>query len=67
MVVASVASVAMAQTQPAPETVALTHATVIDGTGAAPRGGSSVPIRGNQAAPSGAGIEDLAGKWIIPG
>jgi imidazolonepropionase-like amidohydrolase len=76
-VVASVASVAMAQTQPAPETVALTHATVIDGTGAAPMDDSTVLIRGgrivavsasaNQAAPSGARVEDLAGKWVIPG
>jgi imidazolonepropionase-like amidohydrolase len=71
------ASVAMAQTQPAPETVALTHATVIDGTGAAAAADSTVLIRGgritavyaagSRPAPNGARVEDLTGKWIIPG
>jgi imidazolonepropionase-like amidohydrolase len=63
--------------QPAAETVALTHATVIDGTGAAPMADSMVLIRGgriaavyaagNQPVPNGARVEDLAGKWLIPG
>jgi len=67
----------MAQPQPAPETVALTHAIVIDGTGAAPmvdftvlvRGGriAAVYPAGNRPAPNGARVEDLSGKWIIPG
>jgi imidazolonepropionase-like amidohydrolase len=70
-------SAVSAQAQPAPETVALTHATVIDGTGAAPvpdatvliRGGRIVSIHpaGNQPAPDGARVEDLTGKWVIPG
>src|SRR5271155_5367143 len=74
---AFVAGVAMAQPQPAPETVALTHATVIDGTGAAPIADATVLIRGgkiaavyasgNQPALSGARVEDLAGRWVIPG
>ncbi len=63
--------------QPAAETVALTHATVIDGTGAAPMADSTVLIRGGRIAavypagsrpvPDGARVEDLAGKWLIPG
>jgi imidazolonepropionase-like amidohydrolase len=75
--VAVFAGIAWAQTQAAPETVALTHATVIDGTGAAPvadatvliRGGRIVSVHsaGNQPAPNGARVEDLTGKWVIPG
>jgi imidazolonepropionase-like amidohydrolase len=67
----------VAGAQPAAETVALTHATVIDGTGAAPMADSMVLIRGgriaavypagNQPVPNGARVEDLAGKWLIPG
>ena len=63
--------------QPPAETVALTHATVIDGTGAAPLADSTVLIRGgriaavyptgSQPVPTGARVEDLSGKWIIPG
>ena len=63
--------------QPAVETVALVHATVIDGTGAAPLPDSTVLIRGGRIAaiypassrpmPAGARVEDLTGKWIIPG
>jgi imidazolonepropionase-like amidohydrolase len=68
---------ANAQTQPAAEVVALTHATVIDGTGAVPMADSTVLIRsgriaavlptGSQPVPNGARVEDLAGKWVIPG
>jgi imidazolonepropionase-like amidohydrolase len=75
--VAVFASVVSAQTQAAPEAVALLHATVIDGTGAAPVADATVLIRsgrivsvhptGNQPAPSGARVEDLTGKWVIPG
>jgi imidazolonepropionase-like amidohydrolase len=67
----------MAPAQPAAETVALTHATVIDGTGAAPMADSVVLIRsgriaavypaGSRPVPNGARVEDLAGKWVIPG
>jgi imidazolonepropionase-like amidohydrolase len=67
----------MAQPQPAPQTVALTHATVIDGTGTAPLADSTVLILGgritaiypsaSRPVPNGANVEDLIGKWIIPG
>ncbi len=66
-----------ARAQPAVETMALTHATVIDGTGSAPIPDSTVLIRGSRIAavyrsgsrpvPDGARVEDLAGKWLIPG
>lgn len=61
----------------APETTALTHVTVIDGSGAAPMANSTVLIRngrilavypsGSRPMPAGARIEDLSGKWMIPG
>ena len=57
--------------------IALTHARVIDGTGAAPREDQTLIIRdGNIAAigssaatpvPAGAHTIDLAGKSVIPG
>ncbi|MGE0042453.1 MAG: amidohydrolase family protein [Vicinamibacterales bacterium] len=57
--------------------VALTHARVIDGTGAAPREGQTVIITGDTItaigddastpAPAGARVIDLAGKTVIPG
>jgi imidazolonepropionase-like amidohydrolase len=62
--------------QPAPETVALTHVTVIDGTGAAPLADATVLLRAGRIVsvnppgrpvPTGARVEDLTGKWIIPG
>jgi imidazolonepropionase-like amidohydrolase len=71
------ASVTIAVAQPPAETVALTHVTVIDGTGAAPMVDSVVLIRGGRIAavypagsrpvPNGARVEDLSGKWVIPG
>jgi imidazolonepropionase-like amidohydrolase len=74
---AALTGAANAQTQPAAEVVALTHATVIDGTGAAPMPDSTVLIRGgritavlptgSQPVPNGARVEDLTGKWVIPG
>ena len=70
-----VASFALAQ--PAPERTALTHATVIDGTGAAPIKDATVVIQNgriidvypsaSRPVPAGATVEDLTGKWIIPG
>jgi imidazolonepropionase-like amidohydrolase len=67
--------VALAQGVP---TSVLTHATVIDGTGAAPMPDATVVIRGDRiitvypsgarpALPAGARVEDLSGKWILPG
>ncbi len=57
--------------------LALTHATVIDGTGAAPLRDAVVLVRGDHIVsvypagsrriPDGARVEDLSGKWIIPG
>jgi imidazolonepropionase-like amidohydrolase len=63
--------------QPAAETVVLTHAAVIDGTGSAAQDDMTVLIRSgriaavypsaSQPVPAGARVEDLTGKWIIPG
>lgn len=57
--------------------VALTNVTVIDGTGAAPRAGQTVVLRGGSiaavgpsasvAVPAGARVLDLAGHTVIPG
>lgn len=57
--------------------IALTNATVIDGTGAAPRSGQTVVIRDGRIAavgattntptPEGAQVVDLTGKTLIPG
>jgi len=75
----AVAAVVQAQssTGPAAETSALTHATVIDGTGAAPRPDTTVLLQGgritavyatgSRPVPAGARVEDLSGRWIIPG
>jgi imidazolonepropionase-like amidohydrolase len=77
LVMAVLVLASVARAQPAVETVALTHATVIDGTGAAPMADSTMLIRGGRIAavypagsrpvPNGARVEDLAGKWVIPG
>lgn len=77
LVIAVLAVAGMARTQPAGETILLTHATVIDGTGSAPLPDSTVLIRagrvaavypaGSRPVPNGARVEDLTGKWIIPG
>ena len=56
------------------QTTAITHVTVIDMTGAAPKADQTVVIRGNRiasvgkgAAPSGARVIDGRGKFLIPG
>jgi len=69
--------IAQTPAQPAAETVALTHAALIDGTGSAVQADSTVLIRNgriaavypsaSQPVPAGARVEDLTGKWIIPG
>jgi imidazolonepropionase-like amidohydrolase len=60
----------------APAALALTHATLIDGTGAPPRPGTTVLIRNGVIAavqpdggtlPPGAAVEDLTGRFVIPG
>ncbi len=60
-----------------PSVVALTHATLIDGTGAPARPGTTLVIRGERIAnvfpdgkgaiPEGAKVEDLSGKYVMPG
>jgi len=54
--------------------IALTHARVIDGTGAAPKENQTIVIRDasivsvdDAAPPAGAAVVDLAGKSVIPG
>ncbi len=59
------------------DVVALTHVTVIDGTGTAPRPDATVIVRngrvaavypsGSRPVPDHARVEDLSGKWLIPG
>lgn len=61
----------------AEETVLYRNATLIDGTGAAPRPGMSVLVEGEQirdvqpvdrlTAPVGARVADLSGKFLLPG
>ncbi len=73
--VAATPARAPAQAQ-APVT-ALTHVTVIDGTGAAPRPDMTLVIRdgriaavfpsGGDTIPPGAAVVDLAGRYLIPG
>ena len=62
--------------QPTAAAIALTHATVIDGTGAAPLPDQTILIRNGIIAsvgpstapvPAGAQVEDLTGKFVIPG
>lgn len=60
-----------------PPAIALTHATLIDGTGASGRPGTTVVIKGERIAnifpdgkgeiPKGAKVEDLSGKYVMPG
>jgi hypothetical protein len=60
-----------------PSVLALVHATVIDGTGAAPRPNLTVLIRGARIVqvagdgevriPAGARVVELRGKYVIPG
>ena len=77
LIVAALALACLVRAQPATETTALTHATVIDGSGSSPLADTTVLIQGgriaavypaaSRPAPSGAHVEDLTGKWIIPG
>jgi len=64
--------------QRAPEpTLALTHVTLIDGTGAPPLANRTILVRGDRVAavfesgtrplPDSARVEDLTGRYVIPG
>jgi imidazolonepropionase-like amidohydrolase len=77
LALATLGASAALQAQTSPGLLALTHATVIDGTGAAPLSNSTVLVRdgrieavyasGSRPTPDSARVEDLSGKWIIPG
>ncbi len=66
-----------ASAQTPPPVTALTHVTVIDGTGASPQRDMTVVIRDGRIAgvfpsttadpPAGASVLDLAGRYLIPG
>ena len=68
------AAALLAQSQPLPA-LALTHARVIDGTGAPPRDEWTVLVRGDRIAaagpkvevPAGTTVIDLSGKSVLPG
>ncbi|HEX9328419.1 MAG TPA: hypothetical protein VF915_17970, partial [Reyranella sp.] len=57
------------------QVTALTHATLIDGSGAPPQAGVTIVIENGRirdlgpgvAAPAGATVIDLAGKFVLPG
>src|SRR5437773_4984180 len=57
------------------QTIALTNATVIDGTGSPARSGVTIVMEGGRIramgpsaqAPAGATVIDLAGKFVVPG
>jgi len=76
MILGVIALAAAVWAQPA-ETTVLTHATLIDGTGAAPLRDYTIAIQagritavypsGSRPVPAGTRTEDLTGKWIIPG
>jgi imidazolonepropionase-like amidohydrolase len=77
LIIAVLTLAVLMRAQPAAQTTALTHATVIDGTGSAPLTDTTVLVLGgritavypsdSRPVPAGAHIEDCAGKWIIPG
>ena len=72
----AVLSVALPRVCPG-QALALTHATLIDGTGDAPRPGTTIVMRGGrivsvfadgtQPLPDSAVIRDVAGQFVIPG
>lgn len=77
LIVASAHPAAQRGSRPAaPAPVALTHVTLIDGTGAPARPNTTVVIRDGVIAavepdggtlPQGAAVEDLTGRYLIPG
>lgn len=69
------AAAVLLTTGAAAQTTALTHATLIDGTGAAPQSDVTVVMENGRireigpglAAPAGAAVVDLTGKFVVPG
>ncbi len=59
----------------AQQVTALTNATLIDGSGAAPQSGATIVMQGGRItaigrdvkAPAGAAVVDLTGKYVVPG
>jgi imidazolonepropionase-like amidohydrolase len=74
-VAAVVAAAVLVATGAAAQTTALTHATVIDGTGAAPQRDVTIVIENGHirdmgpglAPPAGAAVVDLTAKFVVPG
>ena len=68
---------AQGRTPPKPAPLLLTHATMIDMTGALPRSGTTLLIRegniaaiypdGSRPTPAGATVRDLEGQFVLPG
>ena len=69
------ATVVMLNGSAAAQVTALTNATLIDGTGAAPQSGVTIVMQSGRitrhrrgvTAPAGATIVDLSGKYVVPG
>jgi len=76
VVTVSVPGGAVAQRAPEP-TLALTHVTLVDGTGAPPQSDRTILVRGDRIAavfasgtrplPDSTRVEDLRGRYVIPG
>lgn len=68
---------AQRQARPRPPVTALVHATLVDGTGAGAQSGRTILIQGKEILavfadgarplPDSAKVEDMSGKWVIPG
>lgn len=78
LAILALAKLALALPPQSPETTVLAHATVIDGTGAPAKADHTVVVQAGKilavypagsrpSMPAGARVEDLTGKWLIPG
>jgi imidazolonepropionase-like amidohydrolase len=73
--IAGVTSIALLVGNVSAQTIALTNATVIDGSGASMQRGVTIVLEGGRIrdmgpsdqAPSGATVIDLTGKYVVPG
>src|SRR4030088_1465169 len=61
------AAAALVSGSAAAQTTALTHATVIDGTGTAPQRDITIVMEHGLVAPPNATVVDLTGKFVVPG